>query len=73
MPGILAVTRDKLERGHDSPKSVIAKCCCALLLSDKEDINYITTSTFLLVLRPFFKIGEDKWIFDSYNHVLHVT
>jgi len=61
------VTREKPERGHDGPKPVIAKCCRALLPSDKMDIKYIATYTFLMIYRLLFKAGDDKSIFNSYN------
>ena len=40
-----AENRKKPERGRDGPKLVTAKCC-ALLPSDKVNVNYIATSTF---------------------------
>jgi len=42
--------REKPERGHDGSKPVTAKCCRALLSFNKVDVNYIATSTFLVVL-----------------------
>ena len=63
--------REKLERGHDGPKPVTAKCCHALLPSDKVDVNYIATSIFLRVHHPLFKAGDDKLIFGSYNRAIY--
>ena len=51
--------REKSERGHDGPKPVSAKCCRALLPSDKVDVNYIATFTFFRIHCPFFKAGDD--------------
>jgi len=42
------------ERRHDVPKPVTVKCCRALQPSDKVDVNYVTTFTFLRVHRPLF-------------------
>ena len=40
--------REKPERGYDDSKPVTAKCCRALLPSDKVNVNYIATSTILM-------------------------
>ena len=63
--------RKKPERGHDGPRPVTAKCCRALLLSDNMNVNYIATSTFLTIYRPFFKTEDNKLIFDLYNHIIY--
>jgi len=56
------------ERGHDGPKLVTAKCCHALLPSDKVDVNYIaiSISSFLKVHRSLFKVENNKSIFGLY-------
>jgi len=62
----LVHTREKPKRGHN-PQPVTAKCCRALLLSDKMEINYTTTSTFLSSTFQDNKTGDNKSIFGSYN------
>ena len=69
---VIASTREKPEKRHEGPKSITAKYCRALLSSDKVDVNYIATSTFLSVHRSFFKARDDKSIFGLYNrYMLH--
>ena len=65
-------SKKKPEREY-GPKLVTAKYCCALLPSNKVDVNYIATSTFLRVHRPLFKAGDDKLIFGSYNRITYST
>jgi len=39
---------EKPERGYDGLEPVTAKCCRTPLPSDKVDVNYIVTPTFLM-------------------------
>jgi len=64
------LSKRNLKRGHNDPKPVTAKCCRALLPSNKVDVNYIATSTCLRVHRSFFKAEDDKSIFSSYNRAM---
>ena len=67
----LVHTREKPKRGHN-PQPVTAKCCRALLLSDKMEINYTTHPLFFRLL---FKIIKLEIINRYLVHiiVLHVT
>jgi len=47
MKTLINRTKEKPERGHDGPKSVITKCR-TLLSSEEMDINYTTTTTIFL-------------------------
>jgi len=47
---------------EDDPKPAIAKCCHALLSSDKVDVNYIATSIFLRI-HPLFKAGNQYSVY----------
>jgi len=63
----IITSREKLEREHDGPKLVTAKCC-ALLFSDKMNVNYI--ATFLRVHRPFFEAEDDKSIYIYKEYII---
>ena len=76
---VLSYTREKLEKGHNGPKSETVKCYRTLLSSNKVNVNYIATSTFLRThplflgyIVHFSRLFQrvDKLIFGSYNNAI---
>jgi len=45
---LVCYNKEKPKRGHDGPKPVTAKCCRALLSSDKVDVPNIALSSSAL-------------------------